>query len=158
MVPLMIARSKHAVRSLKRISLPRNTQRDSSADVHKRIGTTLQIYGFVEHAQGSVYQALNTTALLCWFAVQYLKADTELASSIRSIQISYIHHVFHIHRMDCSDLLRLGGAHSPQLLGPTPRGLIPNNVQANPIADPSTLPLDYCKVTSASTDPDNWRT
>ena len=88
----------------------------------------LAAHGLVDHPQGSVYQGRDLHAYQCWLALYFLRRlapDGIFSSCVKEIEMF---HLQDANVMICSDLIRVGGMHSPDLLGPTPFRLIPPNV------------------------------
>ena len=108
-----------------------------------------------QHSQGSVYQRPNTTAPATWLDVTDLRSILPLgvfSSVLKSIQLFYIPHP----AMILTNNMILGGALSPLLIGPTPAGLVPPWVPAQPmIAAPNPLPR-YVRNTANANQGINW--
>jgi len=139
-----------------RDDLPDGWNFSSTAPVYIRIRDLLQTRGYV-HPQGSVYQRLNTLAGATWLDMMAMRAIAPiglLPSVLKAIQM------FHIAQpiMVSTNQMILGGAYSPQLLGPTPTNLVPANVAAVHMnAAPNPLPLNVRNSPNANQG-NNWVT
>jgi hypothetical protein len=110
-----------------------------------------------DHPQGSVYQHPANLAVGSWGDMYDLRLITPFgvfASIIKHLEMFYI--PLHIPEMIATNNVRLGGIHSPNLLGPTPAALVPHNVPAAVMfVAPFPLP-PHVAPSAASNNAANW--
>jgi hypothetical protein len=88
-------------------------------------------------------------------ALTMIDPPGKLQSTVIGLKMFYIHHP---HQMDITDNVRLGGAFSTFLLGPTPAELVPPGMNPQPQRpDPNTFvrPANT-RASAASDNHRNW--
>jgi virulence-associated protein VapD len=124
--------------------------------VYTRIGKCLVARQYTR-VQGSVYQRENTMAPAAWSHMLALRGLAPLgifATAAKAVQM------FHIPLpiMIVTDSIRLGGAYSPLLIGPTPLNLVPPGVPAVPLVQaPNPLPTGVADNAASRHGP-HWAT
>lgn len=93
------------------------------ARTYSQIIARLTEEGFEQH-QYSDYRCEDTTGVATWtqmVSLALIRPPGKLQTTLRSLKMHYIQH---LNEMDVTNQLQLGGELSPQLLGPTPVGLV----------------------------------
>ena len=106
------------------------------------------------HAQYS-HWIKNTNALdayISMLSLMDIEPPGKFQSTLKSVKI---HHQAHPD-LDGTNAIRLGGIYSPDLLGPTPAHLVPENVPSIPPQVLQELPR-HTRVSAMALDANNWR-
>ncbi|KAF8273182.1 hypothetical protein EI94DRAFT_1696985 [Lactarius quietus] len=94
------------------------------ASTYRALLRSLRQAGFVRH-QYSDYRRHNSNPVAVWTTMIFLAAQVQPPGKLQSTLLGLkMHHIEHLHDMDVTDQLRLGGAFTPWLMGPTPAGLV----------------------------------
>ena len=93
-------------------------------------------------------------AYITMVSLMSINPPGKLQSTLKGIKV---HYLAHPRGLDGSDAMRLGGAYSPHLWGPTPAGLVPGNVAAvAPQVPLQPLPR-FTKASERALNMNNWR-
>ncbi|KIM54425.1 hypothetical protein SCLCIDRAFT_136861 [Scleroderma citrinum Foug A] len=93
-------------------------------------------------------------AYITMVSLMSINPPGKLQSTLKGIKV---HYLAHPRGLDGSDAMRLGGAYSPHLRGPTPAGLVPGNVAAvAPQVPLQPLPR-FTKASERALNMNNWR-
>ena len=93
------------------------------ANIYRMIKNVLFRAHFIRHQYGD-YRRPNSHPVEVWIVMVSLgqiQPPGKIQSTIRGLKMHFIHD---LNEMDVTEQLRLGGAFSPALLGPTPAALV----------------------------------
>ncbi|KAI0782276.1 hypothetical protein C8Q75DRAFT_737577 [Abortiporus biennis] len=127
------------------------------AATYKQILNYLRDRGFVHH-QYSDYRNADCGPVFTFLTLINLREITprgKFGSTVKGIKMQ---HIANVALQDQTHAMRLGGPLGARLIGPTPRGLVPNVVPGVvPFGNHAlALPPIYTRRTPASQNPNNW--